>query len=64
MNKIDMEAHFLTEEYVKHLRTRKDFPKDEFNETVSRRWLTPDLPTRLGAALEDSLYELGSKRTA
>jgi hypothetical protein len=48
MKKIDLEAHFITREYIEYLRTRKEFPKletieDEKHRKFDRLWFEPDL---------------------
>ena len=67
MKKIELEAHFLTEEYIEYFRARKEFPKmevveDENHRKFYRMWFRPGLCQSRGFALIDKLFDLGEGR--
>ena len=62
MKIIDLEAHFYTEEYLNYLRSRKDVPWEERQETAFCIWHAPNMPSPRGSALNDRLIDLGAGR--
>ncbi len=62
MKKIDLEAHFYTEEYLKYLRTRKEAPKEEPHEGARRVWLEHNVWQSHGLGLMDRLLDLAEGR--
>ncbi len=64
MRKIDMEAHFLTEDYLKYIRARKEAPREECLEKAIRNWLTPELTTPRSYAFDERLLDFSSSRLA
>ncbi|MBI4185970.1 MAG: amidohydrolase [Chloroflexi bacterium] len=67
MKKIDVEAHFLTEEYVNHLMARNTFPKldtveDENGGKFQRIWYGPDLCQSRTDSVTNRLLDLGEGR--
>jgi predicted TIM-barrel fold metal-dependent hydrolase len=67
MKKIDLEAHFVTREYIEYLRNRKDFPKLETIEDgkghkFDRIWYRPDLCQARSLDVSDRLLDLGKGR--
>lgn len=68
MRKIDVEAHFWTDEFVRYLRANKGTPRQEVVDDKRRRlWYdgsSPDLVLTHGDKLEARLLELGEERVA
>ncbi len=67
MKKIDLEAHFVTEDYLEHLRARKEFPKldtieDDKHRKFDRLWYSPDLYRLRSLSMGDRLLDLGDGR--
>jgi len=62
MRKIDLEAHFYTEEYLKYLSARKEVPKEEPYKGVSRIWYERNVWMPHGLGLMDRLLDLGEGR--
>jgi len=67
MKKIDLEAHFYTEEYNEYFRRRKEFPKletieDEKQRKIDRIWYSPDLVRPKRPSVSDRLLDLGEIR--
>ena len=62
MRIIDLEAHFITKDYMKYLRSRKETPREEVRERNIRLWMDTDLWFPRSFQLEDQLLEVGSKR--
>ncbi len=66
MKKIAIEEHFLTENYRNFLRTRKEFPRQEFVEQggqkVKREWWSPTNYRLLDHDLTEKVHDLGEKR--
>lgn len=64
---IDVEAHFLTEEYVKYLRERTELPRQEVEGDQRRTWFEPsceEITITSSQFLEDNLLDLGEQRIA
>ena len=64
MKVIDLEAHFYTGEYLKYLRSRKDFPREEVRESNIRLWTAPNLWAPRSFRLEEKLLDVGPGRIA
>ena len=64
MKKIDLEAHFSTEEYTQYLQTRKEPPRIQPYGEAMRQWLSPDSAVPRSVAFENKLVDLGSGRIA
>jgi predicted TIM-barrel fold metal-dependent hydrolase len=66
MQKIDVEAHFWTDEFVAYLRARDETPRSEVVDDATRRLYydgsTPDLVLTHGAFLEHNLLDLTERR--
>jgi len=62
MKKIDLEAHFYTQDYVNYLRSRKEAPREEPYEGVHRVWLEENVWLLHGLGFMDSLLDLGEGR--
>ncbi len=67
MRKIDLEAHFYTEEYNKYFRGRKEFPKletieDEKRRKIDRIWYSPDLARPKHPSISERLLDLEETR--
>ena len=67
MKKIDLEAHFITEEYQEYMRTRKESPRletieDEKHQKFDRLWHGPDLSRLRSLSTRDRLLDLGEGR--
>ena len=67
MKKIDLEAHFITVEYMEYLRMRKDFPRLETPEDrkdleFDRLWFGPDLCRLRTPNMRAKLLDLGEGR--
>ena len=62
MKVIDLEAHFYTEEYLKYLRSRKDFPREEVRQSNIRLWIGPNLWSPRSFRLEEKLLDVGAGR--
>lgn len=46
MRIIDLEAHFITKDYMKYLRSRKETPREEYSAMDGYRFM---VPTQLSA---------------
>ncbi|RPJ00193.1 MAG: hypothetical protein EHM36_14975, partial [Deltaproteobacteria bacterium] len=64
MKVIDLEAHFYTEDYIKYLRSRKDFPREEVHQSNIWLWMGPNLRVPRSFPLEEKLLDVGPKRIA
>lgn len=67
MRRIDLEAHFFTEEYVEHMLSRKKFPRMESYEDEDHqkfmRWLfQPSLWAQNTLSIHNKLLNLGEER--
>ncbi len=62
MKRIDLEAHFYTEEYVKYLRSRKEVPREELCQTFIRCYYAPNISTQRSFSFADKLLDLGAGR--
>ncbi len=62
MRKIDLEAHFYTEEYLKYLSARKEVPREEPHEGIRRVWLEYNVWVPHGLGLMDNLRDLADGR--
>jgi 2,3-dihydroxybenzoate decarboxylase len=62
MRVIDLEAHFYTEDYIKYLRSRKEFPREEVHEKGIRLRFAPDVWAPRSFKLEEKLLDMGEKR--
>jgi 5-carboxyvanillate decarboxylase len=67
IKKIDLEAHFITVEYMEYLRMRKDFPRletpeDRRNLEFDRLWFGSDLYRLRTPGMRDRLLDLGEGR--
>ena len=62
MKVIDLESHFYTEEYIKYLRSRKDFPREEVRQSNIWLWMGPNLRVPRSFPLEEKLLDMGPKR--
>jgi predicted TIM-barrel fold metal-dependent hydrolase len=67
MKKIDLEAHFVTEEYIGYLRRRREFPKletieDEEHRVLDRLWFGTDLCRMRSLAMRNRLLNIGEER--
>jgi len=62
MKKIDVEAHFYTQEFHEYLLARKEMPKEEFHKGSLRLWYEPSVWEPHGASIEDSLLNLAEGR--
>ena len=67
MKKIDVEAHFLTDDYVKYMHARKEFPKLEAIEDEGHRkfeglWFEPDYCHAFTLEVINRLLDLGEGR--
>lgn len=67
MKKIDLEAHFYTEEYVDFLLSRKEYPKMEMvTDKTGEKWVClkyrPNLWAQNTIRLHDQLLDLGENR--
>lgn len=67
MKKIDLEAHFYTEEYNEYFRGRKEFPKlesieDEKHQKIDSIWYSPDLIRSKRPIISEKLLDLEEKR--
>lgn len=67
MEKIDLEAHFVTREYIDYLCTRKEFPKlvtieDGERRRFDRLWFEPDFYRLRSLSMRDRLLDLGEER--
>jgi len=67
MKKIDLEAHFVTKEYLEHLRARKEFPKletieDENRRKIDRVWYEPGMCHTRTIEMTHRLLDLGNSR--
>lgn len=67
MKKIELEAHFLTREYLKFLRARKDYPivetiENEKHQKFDRIWYGPGLCQTRSLEVIDRLLNLGDGR--
>ena len=62
MKIIDFENHFFTQEYIAHVRGRKDPLREEVLKNGTRMWYTEDFFTPRSFELEDKLLDLGEGR--
>jgi len=62
MKVIDLEAHFYTEDYIKYLRSRKDFPREEVRQSNIWLWMGPNLRVPRSFPLEEKLLDVGPSR--
>ena len=62
MKKIDLEAHFYTQEYIEYLRSSKGMPREDRDGNIIRLWYNNDFWTPHSFTLEDSLLDLGEGR--
>lgn len=62
MKKIDIEAHFYTEEYQNYLLSRKDTPREDIHEGYVRLWYGPNIWEPHGLGIEDRLLDTGEGR--
>ena len=64
MKRIDCEAHFYTEDYLRALRENKGYPRIvEDSRTGSfRLWYNPDVGQPFGGVILEDLLDLGEKR--
>lgn len=66
MKKIDLEAHFYTEEYNEYFRSRKEYPRletvDEKDQKIDRIWYSPELVRPKRPAISERLLDLGTIR--
>ncbi len=62
MRVIDLEAHFYTDDYLKYLRSRKDFPREEVREKNIWLWMGPNLRVPRSFPLEEKLVDVGPRR--
>ncbi len=62
MRIIDMEAHFYTQDYVEHLRTRKGFPREILDAKTIKLYHNKTLFSPRGLKLEEALLDLGKGR--
>ncbi len=64
MKIIDLEAHFYTQVYIKYLRSRKEFPREEVRQSNIWLWMGSNLRVPRSFQLEEKLLDVGSKRLA
>ncbi len=64
MKKIDIEAHFVTEEYVNYMLSRTEAPREERDEKAIRQWLTPELVVPRSVVFENKLLDFSNERIA
>ena len=62
MRVIDLEAHFYTDDYLKYLRSRKDFPREEVRQKNIWLWMGPELRVPRSFPLEEKLLDVGPRR--
>lgn len=67
MKKIDLEAHFFTEDYLKAFGARKEYPmlepaEDENHEKYNIIWHDANIPQMSGAGVGEKLLEVGEGR--
>jgi len=62
MKKIDVEAHFYTQEFQDYMLARKEVPREELYKGYIRLWFTPDVWEPHGHELEGRLLDLTEGR--
>lgn len=62
MKKIDVEAHFYTQEFQKYLRARKEIPREESYKGYIRLWYAPNIWEPHGLDIEEHLLDLAEGR--
>jgi len=64
MKRIAIEEHFFTEEYLKYLRSRKDYPRLETSKSRTVRWSGCGWPVVLcpQCSLTERLLDVGEGR--
>jgi predicted TIM-barrel fold metal-dependent hydrolase len=64
MKKIDFEAHFVTQDYVKTMEENQGYPRYVIDENTQNRrlWYTPDVGEPLGDELLNKLLDLDDRR--
>ena len=64
MKTIDLEAHFLTTDYVKYLRSRKTPPRLLYQKKDIREWMGSGVVTNHSFEFEERFLDFGEKRIA
>jgi 5-carboxyvanillate decarboxylase len=62
MKKIDVEAHFYTNEYQEYLLSRKEAPREELHNGYLRLWYGPKIWEPHGREIESRLMDTGDGR--
>ncbi len=62
MKKIDLEAHFYTQQYQEYMLARKDAPREEFYKGYIRLWYDSSVWQPHGGNLKDKLLDLAEGR--
>lgn len=62
MKKIDIEAHFYTQEYQDYLLSRREIPREDIHRGYVRLWYAPDIWEPHGLEIEERLLDTGVSR--